>query len=76
MSINLNQQAEPEGKWEKKGDFYYWSAPVAPNANTGILITECTYTDNAPEGYYLNVEIIASGIQAEGIPEDSHPWGI
>lgn len=44
--------------------FYYYSSPVAAGASTGILIEKCTYTDNAPEGYFLNVEIIGSGVQS------------
>lgn len=50
--------------WERGDDgFYYWKSPVAPAGNTGILITSCTYTANAPEEYFLSVEIIGSGIQ-------------
>ena len=76
ISFNTAEQSEPVGKWTQKADgFYYWSAPVAPGANTGILITECTAVEGkAPAGYALCVEIIASGIQAVGIPEGSHPW--
>ena len=64
--------------WSKSSDgFYYWNKPVAPDAFTGVLITSCTAIEsNVPDGYSLNVEIIASGIQAEGIPAGSHPWGI
>lgn len=51
--------------------FYYWYLPVksvmedAENCNTGVLIEECTYLSNAPDGYFLNVEIIGSGIQSK-----------
>lgn len=44
--------------------FYYWTSPVAANGKTGDLIESCTYVANAPEGYYLTVEIIGSGIQS------------
>lgn len=77
MSINTSDQTNPAGKWELKADgFYYWSAPVAPGANTGVLITECTAVEGkAPAGYALCVEIIGSGIQVGGIT-GAHPWGI
>lgn len=69
MELNL------ENGWSKGEDgFYYWNDPVAPGANTGVLITFCTAANTAPEGYSLCVEIIGSGIQAVGIPEGSHPW--
>ena len=58
--------------WLKGNDgFYYWYLPVksveedASDCNTGVLINECTYKANAPEDYFLNVEIIGSGIQSE-----------
>lgn len=55
-----------EGRWLEDGGFYYWSNPVAPGEFTGELIDVCSYSANAPEGYFLNVEIIGSGIQADG----------
>ena len=61
------QQADPEGIWTESSDgFWYWSSPVAAGASTGVLIESCVYRANAPEGFFLNVEILGSGIQAEG----------
>ena len=58
--------------WMKGDDgFYYWYLPVKSeeeaqnDCNTGVLIKECTYKANAPEGYFLTVEIIGSGIQSK-----------
>jgi hypothetical protein len=52
--------------WLKGADgFYYWPSPVAPNGVTGDLIETCTYKSRAPAGYFLNVEIIGSGIQSK-----------
>lgn len=48
--------------------FYYHTTPVAPGASTGILFTDCKPVEGkAPEGYHLSVEILAQGIQAEGM---------
>lgn len=51
--------------------FYYWRQPVksvkedAENCTTDVLIKTCTPVANkAPKDYYLNVEIIGSGIQS------------
>lgn len=67
-TMNLN--VVNENGWLKgKDGFYYWPLPVksekedGKNCKTGVLIQNCTYKANAPEGYYLNVEIIGSGIQ-------------
>lgn len=52
--------------WIRSSDgFCYWTEPVEAEKETGVLIESCTQKGNAPyEGYYLNVEIIGSGIQS------------
>jgi hypothetical protein len=50
--------------WELSADgMWYYTKPVAAGEKTPVLITNCTYTANAPTGYYLSVEIVASTIQ-------------
>jgi hypothetical protein len=55
--------------WSKAADgFWYYDESVAANGVTKALITTCTAIGTAPaDGYYLNVEILGSGIQAEGM---------
>lgn len=58
------------GKWTKGADgFWYWSGRVAPGAVTGCLIAKCqpVSPSTAPKGYSLCVEVIGSGIQADGV---------
>ena len=51
--------------WLSGGDgFDYYEVPVAPGEATTNLISSCTSKGTEPEGYYLTVEIIASGIQS------------
>ncbi|MBE7058550.1 MAG: hypothetical protein E7387_05570 [Ruminococcaceae bacterium] len=78
-AININ--VADENGWLKGEDgFYYWYMPVKSiqedvnNCNTGILINECSYVANAPEGYYLNVEIIGSGLQSKPDSMFSEEW--
>ena len=77
MDMNV---ANENGWLLGKDGFYYWYMPVksvqedANNCATGILINECKYVANAPEGYYLNVEIIGSGIQSEPEKVYSDEW--
>lgn len=61
--------------------FYYWTRPVksqkedSDNCQTGILISSCTSTkDKAPEGYYLTVEIMGSGIQSKPASVFNTEW--
>lgn len=62
-------------KWIKgSDDFYYWTSPVEPGENTDFLITSCSPVEGkAPEGYSLNVEILGSGIQADGVTSEEIP---
>ena len=79
---NQGEQTDLVGKWTEGADgFWYWTNPVAGGEATGVLVTSCTYKANAPEGYYLNVEILASAIQADGADSDGTPpvvaeWGV
>ncbi len=53
--------------WFEAGGYYYHKASVAPDGFTGILIASCTETaGKAPEGYRLQVSILAEAIQAAG----------
>ena len=50
-----------------KDGYYYHRGAVEPNADTKVLITEAKYLANAPDGYYLSIEILAQAIQADGV---------
>ena len=69
ISYNESVQTNPDGRWLKGDDnFWYWSKPVAANSATGVLITSCKQINTftvSDTTYYLNVEIIGSGIQSK-----------
>ena len=56
--------------------FYYYKAAVKPNEATATLIQECTLTGEAPAGYTLAVEIVASAIQASPETVAEEYWHI
>lgn len=59
-------------KWTKgDGGYYYYSEPVAPGRKTEVLFKEFALEQNAnvPNGYHLQVTILAEAIQADGIPD-------
>ena len=62
-------EAKAEVKTEGKTEDAI-KAEIETKCCTGVLINSCSSTSNnsAPEGYYLNVEIIGSGIQS--VPTD------
>lgn len=61
--------------WLLGGDgFDYYEVPVAPGEATTNLINSCTSKGTEPEGYYLTVEIIGSGIQSAPITVFGENW--
>ena len=69
--------AEKTGWFLDEDGYYYYSAKVAEGANTDILISECQpVAGKTPEGYHLQVEILAESIQA--IPDRAvvDAWGV
>ena len=72
--------AEGTGWQEGDDGFFYYIKPVksaketSTNCETGVLISACTYTANAPKGYSLCVEILSSGIQSRPISVFNNHW--
>lgn len=64
--------------WVKHTDGnYYYTVPVAADASTGNLFTECKpLAGKTPEGYHLSVEILADAIQAKPNTAVQEAWGV
>ena len=72
-TISLN----PEQDWFNYNGYYYYTAPVAPDASTGVLIDLCTpVTGRAPKGYTLSVDVLASAIQSVPAEAVGQAWGV
>lgn len=74
--VDYRMRIPTDTGWFEKGGFYYYTDAVAPKDTpddkdkTGILIALCEpIAGQAPDGYYLNVEILASAIQAKGVSD-------
>lgn len=68
-----------DGSWNQytTEGFCYHAEAVAPNGGTtGVLFTECKPVGSAPEGYYLNVDILAQAIQATPASAVNEAWGV
>lgn len=71
ISLNLEQG------WIYYNGYYYYTAPVAPDASTGVLIDLCTpVTGRAPKGYTLSVDVLASAIQSVPAEAVGQAWGV
>lgn len=70
-----------ENGWLVGGDGYYYCtdavAPDEANNLTPVLIQECKPVEGAaPEGYSLNVEILADAIQSTPVRAVIESWGV
>lgn len=67
--------------WFEQGGIYYYKTPVAPvsakpsNVTSNLLKTPITQT-NAPEGYHLEVTVLAESIQAAPSEAVIKSWGV
>lgn len=66
-----------ENGWIQGTDgFYYCTTAIAAGDATPLLLTSVTPVDGqAPEGYRLSVQIVASAIQAEPAEAVQFAWG-
>ena len=71
-SLNVN----PDGKWTKMGDYYYYLTPVAPRDSTPGSLLTCTVTRPENPEYRLSVEIIATAIQSTPAKAVTEAWGV
>lgn len=71
-SIELDLQ---NGWVEGEDGYYYWTKPVEPGSETGILIEKCEQLKKK-ENAFLSVEILAQGIQAEPADAVVDAWKI
>ncbi len=69
--------------WVKIGDYYYCKTTTVHGASTAPLIISCAKTPSAavPDGYDLQVTILADGIQADGVGSNGKTpmedaWGV
>lgn len=72
IELNLNNT-----NWVQNGDYYYYTKPVAVGGSTEVLIKECKPVEGkTPDGYGLNVEILAEAIQSEPAEAVKESWGV
>jgi len=72
---NENYTIEYGNQWSEHGGFYYYNGVVGAKQSTSYLINSCKPMEKkAPEGYDLNVEILASAIQAEPAQAVKDAW--
>lgn len=69
LNITLN-----ETDWLNIGDYYYCKTAIVPSEKTPVLIQ--TATVKTPNGYHMNLQILADAIQAEPNDAVTDTWGI
>lgn len=80
---NGNVSAEPVNitpsitdDWFEQGGIYYYKMPVAAKGETTNLLKTPITQDAAPEGYHLEVTVLAESIQAAPSKAVTDSWGV
>lgn len=62
--------------WFEQGGIYYYKMPVAAKGETTNLLKTPITQDAAPEGYHLEVTVLAESIQAAQSTAVQQSWGV
>lgn len=62
--------------WFLKDGIYYYKTPVAANGKTENLLQTPITQGTAPEGYHLEVTVLAESIQAAPSKAVTESWGV
>lgn len=80
---NGNVSAEPVNitpsitdNWFEQGGIYYYKMPVAAEGETTNLLKTPITQGTAPEGYHLEVTVLAESIQAAPSTAVQQSWGV
>ena len=63
-------------KWFEQDGIYYYKMPVAAKGETTNLLQTPITQDAAPEGYHLEVTVLAESIQAAPSKAVTDSWGV
>ena len=62
--------------WFEQGGIYYYKMPVAAKGETTNLLKDPITQGAAPEGYHLEVTVLAESIQAAPSKAVTDSWGV
>lgn len=76
-TLTMGSEGGQTSGWLQGQDgYYYYTSPVAPNANTGNLITSLTDNQTHSDGRKLVCDIAAQAIQADPYSAVEDAWGV
>lgn len=76
--VNIHVEYDTD-KWFEQGGIYYYKTPVAPGNTTDNLLQKdkpITEPTDKPEGYHLEVTVLAESIQAAPSSAVTTAWGV
>lgn len=73
---NLTEVTLNEPDWFMKDGIYYYTKPVGPKDLTANLLKDPITQPNAPDGYHLEVTVLAESIQAAPSTAVEGAWAV
>lgn len=75
--VDYTMELDLTNGWIEGSDgFYYYTSPVESYGLTEVLVKTYAPVTEAPEGYKMSVDILASAIQSEPAEEVENVWGV
>lgn len=64
--------------WEKKGEYYYYKKPLAPDDTTDDLLEKVRYNgsfENIPADSHFELQVLTEGVSAKQADAAKNAWG-
>lgn len=69
VEVTFNFAKESKWKLEESTNTYYFTESVPGDGLTGVLLESVTLNEDQPEGYHLEVQVLADAVSADSITE-------
>lgn len=74
--IDLTYHFKKDTAWKVKDDTYYYTKSIDPNTESEVLLTNVTINQDIPEGYHLELKVIADSIVTRPVSIVEDTWNI
>lgn len=74
--VKISYEFEKKTNWKVKDSTYYYTKQIAPNEESEVLLKKVTIKQDIPDGYHLELKVIADAIVTRPDTILESTWGI